>query len=657
MLWSAVAEPQDSPRSFRLDCVARASRLQRVGWLMGRCLSLSLPLLLWLAGSVSAADSAPKCYLIGNSLTWDTVPPRLAGDVQWHVDCGVNLPYIRKHPEKPCVEASTLWPAALRDRQYDIVSVQPHYGSTLAEDVDVISSWMELQPQAVFVVHTGWATHAQRAAEMASYAPPTQMTHGPLYLRALLAALRARHPQRTIRTTLAQNLLAAVAEDIAAGRAPWKDVAELYRDDIHLTHDHGKYLMHNAMRRALGQPRSAAGFTGLRADWQQYLDQLLDLLDPRPADAERLRQILTTVEPAQRAAWCAQIEDPLLRQRVTDLLPAIDLAARQRPRVQALEAEVQAAGGRLFCIPRGPQWLYLATGDVGTEIFDVPAAIDLYNGNNPLKGQGGRNEAVDDDWLSRLADWPTLQKLDLANCAIQGPGLKHLSRLTALRELNLTLTPIRDEALAHLGGLTDLRNLGLASTQCTGTGFTHLQGLRQLESVNFHFTPLNDDGLAAIARVPISSRLWFAHTHFTDAGAVHLRQLVQLKRCGIGSTAAGSSGEAVASLADLPLEDLSLLDRQATPAGIAHAARIKTLRRLDVSHGPTVDDDSLALVARLPRLEEFRLGSASVTDAGLLRLADCKTLKRLWLSGLKQVTPAGIAQLRQARPDLVVEVP
>ena len=200
---------------------------------------------------------ATRCYLIGNSLTWDTVPPLLSGDVQWHVDCGVHLPFIHANPEKPCVKESTLWPTALRDRKYDVVSVQPHYGSTLAQDVETISAWMKLQPKAVFVIHSGWAWHAQRAAEFESYAPPEQMTHSPGYFRALVAELRRLHPGRELRQTLVQNLLAAIADDIAANRAPFKNVVELYRDNIHLTHSHGKYLAHNAMRHALGQAPSA----------------------------------------------------------------------------------------------------------------------------------------------------------------------------------------------------------------------------------------------------------------------------------------------------------------------------------------------------------------------------------------------------------------
>jgi len=606
--------------------------------------------------ALGAAQAAAGYYLIGNSLTWDTVPQRLDGDVQWHVDCGVSLPHIFANPDQPCVKESTVWPQALRDKQYDIVSVQPHYGSTLAQDVETISNWMKLQTRAVFVVHSGWAFHAQRANEFASLATPGQMAHSPTYLRALVAELRRLHPGREIRQTLAQNLLALIAEDIDAGRAPIKEIAELYRDPIHMTPSHGRYLMHNAMRRAFGQPPSAAGFENLHPEVKQYLDGVLELLTTTAADRSLLQRVLSSEETADRAALIGNVSEKGLRDRLVALLPEIERALKARRGTLHLESQIEAVGGKLICTPSAPQWLYLATGDRGTEIFDVPTAVDLYNGNNPLKGKGGRNEKVTDEWLEHLVGVVTLRRVDLANCAIKGDGLRHISKLTDLREVNLTLTPVTDDALRHLAGLSELRVLGLASTQCTGTGFTHLKGLQKLESVNFHFTPLNDDGLRAITQVPISDRLWFAHTRFTDEGAAGLSNLTHLRRCGIGSTDKASSGEAVAALAKLPLEELTLLDNQATLAGLAFAARIATLRRLDVSHAPTVTDESLHAVSRMPALEEFRLGSAQVTDKGLMELATSKSLKKLSLAGLKQVTPAGIERLRKARPELQIEV-
>lgn len=226
-----------------------------------------------------AAEPTRSRYLIGNSLTWDTVPSNLDGDVQWHVDCGKSLPYIYEHPDQPCVKNSTLWPKALIEKKYDYVSVQTHYGATLEEDAATISKWMKLQPKAVFVIHTGWARSATRAEEFANKKPSEKMEHSVAYFEALLARLKKQHPGRDIRRTRATDLLARVAKDAQSGKAPFKDVSEIYRDAIHMNVVTGRYLMHNAMRHALEQPRSAKGFEKLDPKLKTYFDSVLDSLD------------------------------------------------------------------------------------------------------------------------------------------------------------------------------------------------------------------------------------------------------------------------------------------------------------------------------------------------------------------------------------------
>ena len=54
-----------------------------------------------------------------------------------------------------------------------------------------------------------------------------------------------------------------------------------------------------------------------------------------------------------------------------------------------------------------------------------------------------------------------------------------------------------------------------------------------------------------------------------------------------------------------------------------------TLKLLDVSYAPMVNDESMRLVAQLPQLEEFRIGGAQVTDEGLRHLARSKSLKKV----------------------------
>ena len=220
--------------------------------------------------------SPKKNYLIGNSLTWDTIPEYLDGDTQWHVDCGKPLPFLFDNPDKPCVKTSTIWTNALKNKQYDLISIQPHYGSNLKTDLETISKWMQLQPNANIIIHTGWAFHVDRQEE---YENPTLcddiMQHSPFYFDALIRQLRQKFPGRKIERTYAMDLLQLAHRDIIEGKSPLKTVEELYRDKIHMTYEGGRYLMHNAMRHALGQPFSNNGFEKTPAELKAYLDSIL----------------------------------------------------------------------------------------------------------------------------------------------------------------------------------------------------------------------------------------------------------------------------------------------------------------------------------------------------------------------------------------------
>ncbi len=86
---------------------------------------------------------------------------------------------------------------------------------------------------------------------------PGKLVHSPAYFRQMVSRLRKRFPERSIRQTYAIDLLDQIDTDIRRGEAPFASLAELHRDKIHMKLDSGRYLMHNAMRAALGQPASA----------------------------------------------------------------------------------------------------------------------------------------------------------------------------------------------------------------------------------------------------------------------------------------------------------------------------------------------------------------------------------------------------------------
>ena len=296
--------------------------------------------------------------------------------------------------------------------------------------------------------------------------------------------------------------------------------------------------------------------------------------------------------------------------------------------VQKLSAAAQVAGGQLE----------LTAG--------APVSLNLYDGNNPLKGKGGLNVRVTDAWLAHVVGFATLTNLDLANCDIRGPGLAHVSQLGDLRRLNLTLTPVTDDSLAALAGLTRLQVFSLASTHCTGRGFRALGALQDLRNLNFHYTPVDDDGLREISRLTQLERIEIVHTQFTDAGAVHLAKITGLRRLQLGSRKA--TGASIAAVAKLPaLRELDLHDGQASAEGVRHAAGIASLRVLRV-YG-AIGDAGVAPLSQLVGLEELVAPSCGLTDASVETLVALKKLLRINLSGNK-ISEAGMARLRAALP-------
>ena len=169
---------------------------------------------------------------------------------------------------------------------------------------------------------------------------------------ARVPELRRAYPGREI----GQTLCKPIGEDRRGHRreaGAVKNLAELYRDEIHMTNDHGKYLMHNAMRHALGQPPSAAGFDklnpeGRRSGWRPAKPPAT-----APADKTLLARILAMDGSVDCAALIAKLADKDLQSKMTALLPEIERAVKVRCGTLALEAEIKEIGGKLICTPSG----------------------------------------------------------------------------------------------------------------------------------------------------------------------------------------------------------------------------------------------------------------------------------------------------------------
>ena len=238
-------------------------------------------------GAARADLAANSQVFIGNSLTWDTVINRFDGEQTWHIECGQSLDYIYQHPDAPCETSSTPWPTALASQQFDYLVVQPYRATSLAADAAAISAWWQLQPTATLVIHDAWGGHATAHDEFHDadlFNDDGLAVHSVDYARALIAELRANaaNPAGDIRLTQTSAMIDAIYHDIEAGVGPYDDLADIYRDDLHMAagppladNKEGRYLVHNAMRQALGQPLSVAGFEGIDPAKQAYLDGVI----------------------------------------------------------------------------------------------------------------------------------------------------------------------------------------------------------------------------------------------------------------------------------------------------------------------------------------------------------------------------------------------
>lgn len=112
--------------------------------------------------------------------------------------------------------------------------------------------------------------------EYASNVTDQRLEHSPAYFDALITTLQQRHPDRTFRTTHCLRLLIELDRSTQQGDAPFEQVEDVYRDAIHMTLSAGRYLMHNAMRETLGQPRVTTGFGEISESQLAWLNRLLD---------------------------------------------------------------------------------------------------------------------------------------------------------------------------------------------------------------------------------------------------------------------------------------------------------------------------------------------------------------------------------------------
>ncbi len=310
--------------------------------------------------------------------------------------------------------------------------------------------------------------------------------------------------------------------------------------------------------------------------------------------------------------------------------------------------------------------------------------------------------------LAEVRDLKTLTYLSVFSDKITDGGLAYLSGLTGLESLYLSTGGVTGSGFVHLRPLTKLKELNLPSLKddraYTADDLRPLAALQALEQVNI---PRTDSArtlfafygqLPKLKRVMVYERVWAADlkelpplpsvTEFRlsprgendSLRGPDTAGLANLKAAEVVDIGYAIDDEAATHLATvMTIRELTVNGRLLTEAGYKALAGLPELATLRFSGGH-FDAAALAAVATAPKVTDLLLNIGMLSDMTLSGLAGAKELTRLRFNGravtdaviptlaklpnlefvdLSQtsVTEAGIAKLREAKPDLNVRGP
>jgi len=221
---------------------------------------------------ITANGQGEQIHLTGNSLLWQIKAWNMGVDL--HIKCGSNLDSIYHNPTVVCVESSYLWIEAFVNETYDLIVVEPFHGTTLQQDVAIITEWMELQPQAQFVLYMGWYDKVSDEGVhfIDTYLagnPDDNMRANPQYMAALADQL-----PRDVRLVPTGTALYQLYLDDLAGVSPYS-YDDAWADDIHLN-PRMNYVMRELTEWALGRPpQQTHQYFGLTSAERAYGDDLV----------------------------------------------------------------------------------------------------------------------------------------------------------------------------------------------------------------------------------------------------------------------------------------------------------------------------------------------------------------------------------------------
>lgn len=266
--------------------------------------------------------------------------------------------------------------------------------------------------------------------------------------------------------------------------------------------------------------------------------------------------------------------------------------------------------------------------------------------------------AVTEEGLRALSAIGSLRELDLSRCAgINPAAVKVLGGLRKLEVLRLAgSSGLDDAALAPLGRLPKLRVLDLSD--CTGLGDGAIRALRELgtlEELDLSGVPLTQAGTVHLVRLRTLRVLHLDRTRIPDPSMLEIVALRELETL----TVSGNPDFGYVGLLHLSgLRKLRTLVASGLPnvtdEALERASKMATLESLDFSSCARIGDAGISALAAAPALRSLDVSRTHLTGKGLLALAKSKSLRSLRVAGCPDVKPADVEAARAAMPSVTI---
>jgi len=248
--------------------------------------------------------------------------------------------------------------------------------------------------------------------------------------------------------------------------------------------------------------------------------------------------------------------------------------------------------------------------------------------------------------VEHLSKLSALEELDLNGCSNIGSNClgNTLAKLTKLRNLDVSYCPgiLRS---SWQGKIKALKSLDACYSAVRDSHISRLTDLSSLEEINLDSCPVGDWTVSHLAEgvVPNLVSLDLADTELSDLGMVHISKFKKLKRLSLFyCNLTNSSLRHLSMLSNL--EVLNLDSREIGDSGLWHLRTLKKLKSLDIFSG-RITDAGCSHIAKIKSLESLELCGGGVSDNGCSTLATLENLISLNLSQNERITNRGAAAL------------